>query len=98
MIRRPPRSTQSRSSAASDVYKRQEPTYGAWVSTSSHRGVTVTSASKIDPEDLFTVACGRDVARRSLRVVMHDRNGITSKGLAFFYLAYTKDGWRVWAA
>ena len=75
-----------------------EPTYGAWVSTSSHRGVTVTSASKIDPEDLFTVACGRDVARRSLRVVMHDRNGITSKGLAFFYLAYTKDGWRVWAA
>src|SRR5680860_1789546 len=25
MIRRPPRSTQSRSSAASDVYKRQEP-------------------------------------------------------------------------
>src|SRR5450756_989850 len=28
MIRRPPRSTQSRSSAASDVYKRQEPLVG----------------------------------------------------------------------
>src|SRR5680860_698709 len=28
MIRRPPRSTQSRSSAASDVYKRQDPTDG----------------------------------------------------------------------
>src|SRR5450756_395991 len=28
MIRRPPRSTQSRSSAASDVYKRQIPTLG----------------------------------------------------------------------
>src|SRR5450756_2638037 len=28
MIRRPPRSTQSRSSAASDVYKRQVPNYG----------------------------------------------------------------------
>src|SRR5450756_2212595 len=28
MIRRPPRSTQSRSSAASDVYKRQEPVFG----------------------------------------------------------------------
>src|SRR5428012_23945 len=27
MIRRPPRSTQSRSSAASDVYKRQRPTH-----------------------------------------------------------------------
>src|SRR5680860_1148313 len=29
MIRRPPRSTQSRSSAASDVYKRQQPSQGA---------------------------------------------------------------------
>src|SRR5450756_3245574 len=29
MIRRPPRSTQSRSSAASDVYKRQSPTFAA---------------------------------------------------------------------
>ncbi|MGH2775845.1 MAG: hypothetical protein ACRDJT_10510 [Actinomycetota bacterium] len=75
-----------------------EPTNGAWVSTRSRRGVTVTSASKVDAEDLFTVACGRDIARRSLRVVIHDRNGITTKGLAFFYVAYTKDGWRVWAA
>jgi hypothetical protein len=75
-----------------------EPTYGAWASTRSHRGVTVTSASSIDPEDLFTIACGRDITRRSLRVVMHDRNGITSRGLAFFYLAHTDDGWRVWAA
>src|SRR5450756_3038647 len=32
MIRRPPRSTQSRSSAASDVYKRQLPTRSAPVS------------------------------------------------------------------
>ena len=75
-----------------------EPTHGTWASTSSHRGVTVTSASKVDPEDLFTVACGRDITRRTLRVVMYDRNGITSRGLAFFYLSHTKDGWRVWAA
>eukprot|EP01017_Pseudomicrothorax_dubius_P022331 TRINITY_DN2413_c0_g1_i3.p1 TRINITY_DN2413_c0_g1~~TRINITY_DN2413_c0_g1_i3.p1 ORF type:complete len:114 (-),score=43.91 TRINITY_DN2413_c0_g1_i3:149-490(-) len=31
MIRRPPRSTQSRSSAASDVYKRQVSTQSTWV-------------------------------------------------------------------
>src|SRR5450756_2952416 len=30
MIRRPPRSTQSRSSAASDVYKRQQRGWGEW--------------------------------------------------------------------
>src|SRR5665213_223693 len=34
MIRRPPRSTQSRSSAASDVYKRQK-NGSAWTSTAS---------------------------------------------------------------
>ena len=31
MIRRPPRSTQSRSSAASDVYKRQTKTLYEWI-------------------------------------------------------------------
>lgn len=75
-----------------------EPTYGTWASTSTHRGVKVTSASKVDREDLFTVACGRNITRRTLRIVMHDRNGITSEGLAYIYLAHTKDGWRVWAA
>src|SRR5680860_1256921 len=33
MIRRPPRSTQSRSSAASDVYKRQDPVWLPWLPT-----------------------------------------------------------------
>src|SRR5665809_74762 len=49
MIRRPPRSTQSRSSAASDVYKRQhsaeivveaEPSSIVWVDKSRRRAVT----------------------------------------------------------
>jgi DNA-directed RNA polymerase specialized sigma24 family protein len=75
-----------------------KPTYGAWASTGSNKGVTVTSARRVAAEDLFTVACGRSVTRRSLRVVMHDRKGTTSEGLAFFYLAHTSDGWRVWAA
>ena len=74
------------------------PTKGTWASTKSHRGVRVTGALRVDPGDLFSVACGQDVARRSLRIVLHDRNGITSEGLAFFYLAHTRDGWRVWAA
>ena len=75
-----------------------EPTYGAWASTGSTRGVTVTSVGRISAEDLFSVACGRVVTKRSLRVVMHDRKGTTSEGLAFFYVGHTKDGWRVWAA
>jgi len=75
-----------------------EPTYGAWASTGSARGVAVTRVGRISADDLFSVACGRAVTRRSLRVVMHDRNGTTSEGLAFFYLAHTDDGWRVWAA
>jgi len=75
-----------------------EPTYGAWASTGSNKGLSVTSVSKISAGDLFSIACGRKVTRRSLRVVMHDRNGTTSEGLAFFYLAHTNDGWKVWAA
>lgn len=75
-----------------------EPTYGAWASTGSNKGVVVTSVGRNSADDLFSIACGREVTRRSLRVVMHDRNGTTSEGLAFFYLAHTKDGWRVWAA
>src|SRR5680860_1927217 len=47
MIRRPPRSTQSRSSAASDVYKRQEKIPTHWVSmikhTLSHLGPAVSA-------------------------------------------------------
>jgi hypothetical protein len=75
-----------------------KPTYGTWASTESNKGVTVTSTGRVSAEDLFSVACGRSVTRHSLRVVMHDRNGTTSEGLAFFYLAHTRDGWRVWAA
>ncbi len=75
-----------------------EPTYGAWASTGSNKGVAVTSVGRISADDLFSVACGRRVTKRSLRVVMHDRNGTTSRGLAFFYLGHTNKGWLVWAA
>jgi DNA-directed RNA polymerase specialized sigma24 family protein len=75
-----------------------EPTRGAWAHTLSRKGVVVTSVRRVSPEDLFSVACGRDITNRTLRVVIHDRNGVTSEGLAFFYLGHTEDGWRVWAA
>jgi DNA-directed RNA polymerase specialized sigma24 family protein len=75
-----------------------EPTYGEWASTGTDKGVVVTSVGRISADDLFSIACGRQVTRHSLRVVMHDRKGTTSEGLAFFYLAHTNDGWRVWAA
>jgi DNA-directed RNA polymerase specialized sigma24 family protein len=74
-----------------------DPTRGTWAHTLSRKGVVVTSVRRVTREDLFSVACGRDVTKKSLRVVIHDRNGVTSEGIAFFYLAYTKGGWRVWA-
>jgi hypothetical protein len=75
-----------------------KPTRGTWAHTLSRKGVVVTSVRRVSPEDLFSVACGRDLTRRALRVVLHDRNGVTSEGLAFFYLSRARDGWRVWAA
>src|SRR5450756_3174503 len=42
MIRRPPRSTQSRSSAASDVYKRQLQRYSQWLPEADMRKVIDT--------------------------------------------------------
>ena len=75
-----------------------QPRTGDLASTSTVKGVAVTSARRVSAEDLYAVACGRVTARRSLRVVMHDRSGTTSEGLAFFYVAQTVDGWRVWAA
>ncbi|MBA3291253.1 MAG: hypothetical protein H0U17_07125 [Actinobacteria bacterium] len=74
------------------------PTRGTWASTKSPKGIVVTNISRVSERDIFTVACGRSMTKRSLRIVMRDRNGITREGLAFFYVAYTADGWRVWAA
>ena len=52
MIRRPPRSTQSRSSAASDVYKRQaEDTTRALVPVSPAKRTRMTSPDPADPPD-----------------------------------------------
>src|SRR5450756_1455936 len=60
MIRRPPRSTQSRSSAASDVYKRQHIIASSFQENllyltateiiTTHQGNTIRSCERSDPE------------------------------------------------
>ena len=75
MIRRPPRSTQSRSSAASDVYKRQDllvPSFGhvqldqcGTVGINAHRPVEISSSRGVpeaarSPAALTSASDGRD--------------------------------------
>jgi DNA-directed RNA polymerase specialized sigma24 family protein len=74
-----------------------KPTRGSWASTTTARGIRVASSQPVSKEDIFTRACGRQVTRHSMRVVIHDRSGV-NEGLAFFYLGYTPEGWLVWAA
>src|SRR5450756_3159539 len=60
MIRRPPRSTQSRSSAASDVYKRQEDTYRALLEATAFGTRVIVEAFEASgvPVTEFVVAGG----------------------------------------
>src|SRR5665809_51127 len=57
MIRRPPRSTQSRSSAASDVYKRQLPALLAYLTAEDDQGngLDVATPTAADSVKLLTV-------------------------------------------
>ena len=75
MIRRPPRSTQSRSSAASDVYKRQ-PLQCCWRHPNHVRLRAISSAqqqwSDAEPNSLYIVA-----AELALGVWVAQRNGGT---------------------
>src|SRR5450756_1627295 len=64
MIRRPPRSTQSRSSAASDVYKRQRVT----IQPKSLRGVTYHRVD-IDGRKLDTVPVKEIVSEGEFRAI-----------------------------
>src|SRR5450756_1010810 len=75
MIRRPPRSTQSRSSAASDVYKRQDLEGAALDAVDEYflelrRRVDVDLAHKDHHTD---VAAERLVAHAELRPLLHAR-------------------------
>eukprot|EP00657_Telonema_sp_P-1_P001957 TRINITY_DN14752_c0_g1_i2.p1 TRINITY_DN14752_c0_g1~~TRINITY_DN14752_c0_g1_i2.p1 ORF type:complete len:170 (+),score=55.71 TRINITY_DN14752_c0_g1_i2:115-624(+) len=59
MIRRPPRSTQSRSSAASDVYKRQGKYLGAY-----HTGIAANNKAHLTSALEYTFECPYGVVAR----------------------------------
>src|SRR5680860_975848 len=65
MIRRPPRSTQSRSSAASDVYKRQECPVRCSDTPSGIYGAEEATAMRLAPRPVDPAEQGR--ARRTAR-------------------------------
>jgi DNA-directed RNA polymerase specialized sigma24 family protein len=69
-----------------------------WASTSTTRGVKVTLSAPVGKNELPSYRCGARVARRTWKVVMHDANGTTSRGIASFYLVQTREGWKVWAS
>lgn len=69
-----------------------------WAHTHTKRGLRVTLSASARDVDLVRATCGRAVARRSWKVVMHDANGTTARGLATFYLARVAEGWRAWGS
>ena len=79
MIRRPPRSTQSRSSAASDVYKRQEVEHGIVIMViRCETGVAIMSAQL---ETVMIVQnCSREVKQVhvQVQVLFVENNGVSS--------------------
>jgi hypothetical protein len=69
-----------------------------WDSTELTRGLTVTYSSSAALDEPVRSFCGPRVASRSWKVVMHDANGVTSDGLAAFYLVRRATGWKVWGS
>jgi uncharacterized membrane protein len=69
-----------------------------WDSTELAHGLTVTYSSSAALDEPVRSFCGRRVASRSWKVVMHDANGVTSEGLAAFYLVRRATGWKVWGS
>jgi hypothetical protein len=58
----------------------------------------VTGSGPAGRGELVAYTCGPQVGRRTWKVILHDANGTTSRGLATFYLASTRRGWRVWGS
>jgi DNA-directed RNA polymerase specialized sigma24 family protein len=69
-----------------------------WDSTELAHGLTVTYSESAALDEPVRSFCGLRVAARSWKVVMHDANGITSDGLAAFYLVRRATGWKVWGS
>src|SRR5450756_3249092 len=75
MIRRPPRSTQSRSSAASDVYKRQEKALGGAQLSGFDFGA-FTIAAGTDPLETLAGVCKRHPMREDQAIELLVNSGI----------------------
>ena len=92
MIRRPPRSTQSRSSAASDVYKRQiqHSTMALRGSMPCPRGASFATSIDFPPEG---ASAPSRLLRRGLRVERHRRDmnatGISPVVTPVYPVSYT---------
>jgi hypothetical protein len=69
-----------------------------WDSTEHAHGLTVTYSASAALDEPARSFCGPRVAERSWKVVMHDANGVTSEGLAAFYLVRRATGWKVWGS
>src|SRR5450756_3167176 len=67
MIRRPPRSTQSRSSAASDVYKRQHKDYF----TASKQTSTIAGVRSTLSEDVYVLLAGWEGDNATFKVYVN---------------------------
>src|SRR5450756_1087010 len=83
MIRRPPRSTQSRSSAASDVYKRQR-CFSPRISTRVPPSPRRMNARGISSPGLFILHLDPDVAgflpaKREVKVLYLELYGVTER-------------------
>src|SRR5450756_3071136 len=79
MIRRPPRSTQSRSSAASDVYKRQ-----VLVLSASDRPVAVRMAIRAGARGYALKCEAADLIRQAIREVAAGRDWVSPR-LAYIF-------------
>eukprot|EP00657_Telonema_sp_P-1_P007287 TRINITY_DN2705_c0_g1_i2.p1 TRINITY_DN2705_c0_g1~~TRINITY_DN2705_c0_g1_i2.p1 ORF type:complete len:123 (-),score=41.71 TRINITY_DN2705_c0_g1_i2:106-474(-) len=92
MIRRPPRSTQSRSSAASDVYKRQQLRYRAEVECQGRSPAFVDhEARRIDdPADrgalhVYLTQAGKVAA--AVRVIVGPATGMSALNLSLIHIS-----------
>lgn len=76
------------------------PTAGvkAWGHTETSAGMVVAASKRATSDERIIVTCGPRVAERSWKVIVHDSNGVTAKGVATFYLVRLEEGWRVWGS
>ena len=87
MIRRPPRSTQSRSSAASDVYKRQD-YLSPWLHLRrTESGIQLVGLFHENHDDKAVAAAARDYGVNVSPLSIQYRHGEVQRGLLMGFAA-----------